>query len=109
MSAGTEQRKPGSSPAGTTDNSPVIHRWVAAKKDQSPAGTKELVMMHSFVMHSFVSCHTHVVFSTKERRRVITTDIQRQAEHHRTRTFQEELIAFLTKHGINYDETTLWD
>ena len=149
-------------------------------------------------MHSFVSCHMHVVFSTKERRRVITADIQsrlwpylggivrenkmkalavggiedhvhllvtipstlaiagavqllkgnasewlnetfpqmgwcgwqegygafsigvsgvedtvayiqRQAEHHRTRTFQEELIAFLTKHGIDYDETTLWD
>ena len=27
-------------------------------------------------MHSFVSCHLHVVFSTKERRRVITADIQ---------------------------------
>ena len=161
--------------------------------DKSPAGTKERV-----IMHSFVSCHMHVVFSTKERRRVITADIQsrlwpylggivrenkmkalavggiedhvhllvtipstlaiagavqllkgnasewlnetfpqmgwcgwqegygafsigvsgvedtvayiqRQAEHHRTRTFQEELIAFLTKHGIDYDETTLWD
>ena len=35
--------------------------------------------------------------------------IQRQTEHHRTRTFQEEFVAFLKKHGIDYDETTLWD
>src|SRR5262245_13545920 len=149
-------------------------------------------------MHSFVSCHLHVVFSTKQRRPIITPDIQsrlwpyiggiarenkmkavvvggvedhvhalviipsthtiakavqllkgnaskwlnetfprmgwcgwqegygafsigvsgmedtvdyieRQAEHHRTKTFQEEFIAFLKKHGIAYDETTLWD
>ena len=147
-------------------------------------------------MHSFTSCHLHVVFSTKERRRLITLDmqprlwaylggiarenkmkalcvggvedhvhvlltlpavlsiskavqlikgnsskwihetfpaqrdfawqegyaafsigisgvddtikyIQSQAEHHRTRTFKEELIAFLNKHGLEYDEGML--
>ena len=31
-----------------------------------------------------------------------------QAEHHRTRTFQEEFLAFLKKHGIEYDERYLW-
>ena len=35
--------------------------------------------------------------------------IQRQAKNHQTRTFQEEFIAFLKKHGIDYDEATLWD
>ena len=29
--------------------------------------------------------------------------IQNQKEHHRTRTFQEEFIAFLEKHHIEYD------
>ncbi|HLL70427.1 MAG TPA: IS200/IS605 family transposase [Pyrinomonadaceae bacterium] len=34
--------------------------------------------------------------------------IQRQAEHHRKRTFEEEFRAFLQKHGIEYDERHLW-
>ena len=34
--------------------------------------------------------------------------IERQKEHHRMRTFQEELIAFLDEYGIAYDERYLW-
>jgi len=30
--------------------------------------------------------------------------IQRQAEHHRKKSFEEELLQFLTRHGIEYDE-----
>jgi putative transposase len=147
-------------------------------------------------MHSFTSCHLHVVFSTKERRRLITLDLQQrlwpylggiarenkmkalcvggvedhvhillslpstlaiskavqllkgnsskwihetfpaqhgfawqegygafsigvsgmddtikyiqsQPEHHRIKTFKEEFVAFLKKHGLEYDETIL--
>jgi REP element-mobilizing transposase RayT len=29
--------------------------------------------------------------------------IQSQEEHHRTKTFQEELVAFLRRHGLEYD------
>ena len=32
-----------------------------------------------------------------------------QEEHHRTKTFQEEFIAFLKRHGIDYDERYMWD
>jgi REP element-mobilizing transposase RayT len=35
--------------------------------------------------------------------------IDNQAEHHRRRTFQEEFIAFLEKHGIEYDPDHVWD
>ncbi len=35
--------------------------------------------------------------------------IDNQAEHHRVRTFQEEFIAFLKRHHIQYDERYLWD
>ena len=35
--------------------------------------------------------------------------LARQAEHHRRVTFQEEFIAFLKRHGIEYDERYLWD
>ncbi len=35
--------------------------------------------------------------------------IDNQEEHHRTRTFQDEYRAFLTKYGIEYDERYVWD
>jgi putative transposase len=34
--------------------------------------------------------------------------IRRQEEHHRRMTFQEELVAILKKHGIEYDERYVW-
>ncbi|HEV8129743.1 MAG TPA: IS200/IS605 family transposase [Acidobacteriota bacterium] len=34
--------------------------------------------------------------------------IQNQREHHRKRTFQEEYVELLRKHGIDYDERYLW-
>ena len=35
--------------------------------------------------------------------------IENQEEHHRHRSFQEEYLSFLKKHGIEYDEKYLWD
>jgi len=35
--------------------------------------------------------------------------IERPAEHHRRRSFQEEFLAFLEKHHIEYDPRYLWD
>ena len=35
--------------------------------------------------------------------------IDRQEEHHRTRTFQDEYRAFLTKYRVEYDEWYAWD
>jgi hypothetical protein len=34
--------------------------------------------------------------------------IARQKEHHRRRSFQEELILFLRRHGVEYDERYIW-
>jgi REP element-mobilizing transposase RayT len=34
--------------------------------------------------------------------------IANQREHHRTKTFQEEYIAFLERHGIEYDPRYVW-
>jgi REP element-mobilizing transposase RayT len=33
--------------------------------------------------------------------------IRNQAEHHRTRSFREEFVAMLKKHGFTYDESML--
>jgi len=35
--------------------------------------------------------------------------IKGQPEHHRKMTFQEEFVALLKKHRIQYDERYLWD
>jgi REP element-mobilizing transposase RayT len=35
--------------------------------------------------------------------------IDNQAEHHRQRTFQEEFVEFLRRHGIEYKEQYLWE
>ena len=35
--------------------------------------------------------------------------IGNQPEHHRVRTFKEEFLAFLKKHGLEYDERYVWD
>ena len=40
----------------------------------------------------------------EETKRYIAT----QREHHRRRTFQEEFLAFLKKHGIEYDPQHIW-
>jgi putative transposase len=34
--------------------------------------------------------------------------IENQREHHRTKTFQVEFIAFLERHGIEYDPRYVW-
>lgn len=34
--------------------------------------------------------------------------IRTQAEHHRKRSFEEEFVAFLKKHGIEYDPQHVW-
>jgi putative transposase len=34
--------------------------------------------------------------------------IKRQAEHHRERSFEDEFVAFLKKHAIDYDPKYVW-
>jgi putative transposase len=35
--------------------------------------------------------------------------IKNQAEHHRTRTFQEEYLAILKKHDLQFEDKYLWN
>ncbi|EDY21542.1 transposase IS200-family protein [Chthoniobacter flavus Ellin428] len=39
----------------------------------------------------------------------LTTYIANQRKHHRKKTFKEEFVALLNRHGIDYDERYLWD
>jgi hypothetical protein len=40
---------------------------------------------------------------------VVRRYIEHQEKHHKKRSFQEEFIAFLKAHGIEYDERYLWE
>jgi hypothetical protein len=39
----------------------------------------------------------------------VITYIQGQEEHHKKQNFQNELLAFLNKYKMEYDEKYLWD
>jgi putative transposase len=34
--------------------------------------------------------------------------IRRQPEHHKKRSFEEEFVTFLKKHGVEYDPQHVW-
>jgi len=40
---------------------------------------------------------------------IVVQYIENQENHHKTKTFQEEYLAFLKKYKIEYDEKYLWD
>jgi REP element-mobilizing transposase RayT len=42
-------------------------------------------------------------------RAAVVKYIDNQREHHRHRSFKEEMLAFLKKYGTEYDERYLWD
>ena len=45
---------------------------------------------------------------SESNREAVKHYIANQEEHHRTKSFQEEYLAFLKKHGVQYDERYLW-
>ena len=61
--------------------------------------------------HTYAQNVIHVVFSTKERRRLIewlnipkvVRYIQNQGSYHKKMKFEQEFLAFLRKHGVEFD------
>jgi hypothetical protein len=52
----------------------------------------------------------YACFSVSQSRLAQVEDyIARQEEHHRNRTFQDELRELLQKHRIEFDERFVWD
>ena len=52
----------------------------------------------------------YAAFSVSESQVGVVRDyVSRQEEHHQIISFQEELLALLRKHEIEYDERYLWD
>ena len=52
----------------------------------------------------------YAAFSVSESQKAaVIRYVERQEEHHKKHTFQEEVRAFLTRHGMAYDERYVWD
>ena len=78
---------------------------------------------------SLAQIHIHIVFSTKDRKPRLRDDgvrdqldaymatmleevkkyIQKQQEHHRRMSFQEEFRELCRRHGLELDERYAWD
>ena len=46
---------------------------------------------------------------SRSNREMVAKYIAEQEEHHRRLSFQEEFMAFLKRHGVEYDERYLWE
>jgi len=52
----------------------------------------------------------YAAFSVSESQKAaVIRYVERQEEHHKKQTFQEEVRAFLTRHGVGFDEWYVWD
>jgi hypothetical protein len=73
---------------------------------------------------SLARLHVHLIFSTKNRERVLVDKIRAslhfyivtvreyiagQQEHHRRKSFQAEYRAFLERHRVAFDDRYVWD
>ena len=65
---------------------------------------------HKMKMRKFGWQVGYAAFSVSESQVPTVRDyIRNQKDHHHKQTFQEELVALLDRHGIEYDPRYLWD
>jgi len=100
---------------GTPDH---IHLLARFKADQSVAHMLQLIKANSSKWANeqpqqnsrFAWQIGYAAFSVSESQAPSVKDyVQRQEDHHRRNSFQEELLALLRKHAIDYDERYVWD
>lgn len=60
-------------------------------------------------LQTFAWQEGYAVFSVSESQvKKVKAYIGNQVEHHRVKSFKEELVEFLRAHGVEYDERYLW-
>ncbi len=94
-----------------------VHLLLKLHPSKSLADLMRLVKTNSskWIHETFPSAHAfgwqrgYCAFSVSAS---IIKDVQRyidrQEEHHRVQTFEEEYVAFLDRHGVEYDRRYLW-
>ena len=100
---------------GTADHVHLLFRW---RTDESLAALMRNVKSHSSrwvhqtfpTMGAFQWQEGYAAFSVSEsQREAVANYIRNQAEHHRSLTFEDELVRLLEAHNIEYDARYLWD
>jgi len=72
-------------------------------------GSSKWIKTKSAALRGFHWQDGYAAFSVSQSKaQAVERYIARQREHHRKRSFQEELIEFLRTHGVEYDERYLW-
>ncbi len=83
---------------------------VAALVKEIKTASSKWVKTQDASLHDFSWQQGYGAFSVgMSQKETLLHYIDRQEEHHRTRTFQEEYRDFLKKYGIEYDERYVWD
>lgn len=94
-----------------------VHLLLGAPASLAPSKIAQLIKVGSSAwihdtfpnMKGFAWQDGYGVFSvSKSNIPDVVEYIRGQREHHRTRTFQEEYLAFLKRHEIQYDERYVW-
>ena len=89
-----------------------LSRTVAVAKvvEDVKKGSSKWLKSKSPMLEKFAWQAGYGVFGVSESNlEPVVAYIRNQREHHRTKSFQEEYLAFLQKHRIEYDERYLWD
>ncbi len=75
----------------------------AAKRDNSATIRREVSLQMGEVLPHYIASHDRAGRSDGQ-----DQGIHDQRTHHATMTFEEEFIAMLTKHGVQYDPRYVW-
>lgn len=82
----------------------TLSTFVQDIKQTSSRWIHETIGVKNFVWQQGYGAFT----VSESNREAVKEYIAKQEEHHRTKSFQEEYLAFLQKHGVQYDERYLW-
>jgi len=99
---------------GTSDH---VHMLVSQTKNQALAklveevkkGSSKWIKTKGAAFRTFHWQDGYTAFSVSQSKvAAVEAYIAGQKQHHRRRSFQEELIQFLRMHGVEYDERYIW-
>ena len=74
------------------------------------ANSSKWINDHKMKLRKFGWQEGYAAFTVSESQAPAVRDyIRSQESHHRKQTYQEEFVALLERHGIEYDPRYLWD
>ena len=100
---------------GTSDHIHILAKFkpaisVSEMLAKIKANSSKWANEHKMKLRKFGWQEGYAAFSVSESQvPAVREYIRNQEEHHRTQPYQEEFIALLERHGIEYDPRYLWD